>query len=247
MRRALSIYDQVIRIDEKNGPAFNNRGLIYLKARDYDHAIQDFTSAIDRDPSNVIAWNNRCATYNSKRDPDNALKDCDQAIQLNPKYSSAYVATRSCVPLQERAWTGRSKIMIGQSALIRNPRVRSLAVATFIARKRQYERAIDDYSKASELNPGDPEIWNNLCWNRALANQLERAREACDHSLQLRPNDAATLDSRGFVNLRAGDWFGAIEDDDSALKIRPNLDTSLYGRGVSKLKMAILPAAMPGH
>jgi tetratricopeptide (TPR) repeat protein len=91
-------------------------------------------------------------------------------------------------------------------------------------------------SKTAELDPQNAEAWNNLCWYRAIINQLDEALRDCERSLLLRPNDFSTLDSLGFVYLKSHDWDHAIESYTAALKIQPKAEYSLYGRGLARLK-----------
>ena len=47
-------------------------------AKDYDHAIDLFSKALDLDQSNFVIWSNRSAAKAGKRDWDGALADADQ-------------------------------------------------------------------------------------------------------------------------------------------------------------------------
>jgi tetratricopeptide (TPR) repeat protein len=102
--------------------------------------------------------------------------------------------------------------------------------------KGDYARAIEDYSQAIKLDPNNSEIFDNRCWTRATANQLQEALKDCRESLRLRPNVAAAMDTLAFVYLRLGDYDRAIATYNDSLKIDPRSAYSLYGRGMAKLK-----------
>jgi tetratricopeptide (TPR) repeat protein len=100
-------------------------------------------------------------------------------------------------------------------------------------RKRQYDRAIQDYDQAIRLKPDDADAFNSRCYARATINQLDAALADCNRSLALRPNDAATLDSGGFNYLKMGRLDAAIADYNAALRLDPKKAHALYGRGIA--------------
>ena len=103
--------------------------------------------------------------------------------------------------------------------------------------RKEYAKAIADYSEAIRLQPTDGTLWNSRCWARAISNtDLPAALTDCDRSLQLDAKNASTLDSRGFVYFRLNRFDEAIRDFDAAINIRPKLAASLYVRGLAKLR-----------
>jgi tetratricopeptide (TPR) repeat protein len=103
--------------------------------------------------------------------------------------------------------------------------------------KGQYDRAIEDFNQAVQLDPTYAYGFNGRCFTRALANvELPKALADCSEALRLGPNNADNYDSRGFTYLKLGQFDYAIADYNAALKIDPKHASSLYGRGVAKLK-----------
>ena len=47
-------------------------------AKDYDHAIDLFSKALDLDQNSFVLWSNRSAAKAGKRDWDGALEDAEQ-------------------------------------------------------------------------------------------------------------------------------------------------------------------------
>jgi tetratricopeptide (TPR) repeat protein len=110
------------------------------------------------------------------------------------------------------------------------------------AQKREYALAIEDFSKALDLNPSDAEALNNRCWLRAITGRLREAIADCDSALRLRPNYTDALDSRGLANLKLGQFDRAISDFDQALRTSPGLVSALFGRGKARLRKGITSA-----
>jgi tetratricopeptide (TPR) repeat protein len=97
----------------------------------------------------------------------------------------------------------------------------------FIARgaeyldKKEYDRAIDDYTQALLTEPVERTVayaFIDRCWARFLAGRdLHDALADCTKALNLRPNDAWTLNARGFIYLKLGEFDRSIADFDAAL------------------------------
>ena len=85
--KALSDYDQSIRLDTKNKDVYLARGTIYGVKKLFDKAISDYTQAIRLDPKFTVAYYNRGLEYMEKYLYEQALSDFNQAIQLAPNIS----------------------------------------------------------------------------------------------------------------------------------------------------------------
>jgi tetratricopeptide (TPR) repeat protein len=70
--------------------AYNNRGVAYNEKRDYEHAIADFSKAIDLDAKLAVAYNNRGLAYHAKGDYERAIADFSKAIDLDPKNACTF-------------------------------------------------------------------------------------------------------------------------------------------------------------
>src|SRR3989338_3217676 len=121
-----------------------------LYYKEYDDAIEAYTSAIALDPNYAAAYNNRGAVYaknslikalldknknpriadvyknNADEDYDRAIEDYNKAIALDPNYALAYARRGSAYD-----------------------------------NKGQYDRAIEDYNKAIALDPNYAAAYNN--------------------------------------------------------------------------------------
>jgi tetratricopeptide (TPR) repeat protein len=67
----------------------SNRGLGYLRSKQYDKAIIDFSEAILVNPKNPFAFDNRGDAWREKGNYDRALADYNEALAIEPSFTSA--------------------------------------------------------------------------------------------------------------------------------------------------------------
>ena len=91
---ALAALDQAIAKYERHGQAYERRGHINYKLRNFEDALYDFNKSIDLSPGNPDAYLGRANTKLALDDPKGALADFDMAI-------------KSSIPLQPIYWMAR--------------------------------------------------------------------------------------------------------------------------------------------
>lgn len=108
------------------------------------------------------------------------------------------------------------------------------------SRKREFDRAINDFSKAIEIDP-DKAIYY---FNRAIAlfelgapqrrsMEIERAVEDYTSAIERDPGYATAINNRGFAYATLKQHDRAIEDYDRAIEIDPKHISAYYYRGLS--------------
>jgi Flp pilus assembly protein TadD len=76
--RAISDFDQAIRLDPKSAVAYSGRGYVYVSMRDLDRAISDFDQAVRLDPKSADAYNGLGLVYFFKGDYDCPRSTCSR-------------------------------------------------------------------------------------------------------------------------------------------------------------------------
>ena len=87
--RAVSDYDEAIRLNPKDAEAFCSRGVAYYRKGDYDRAIADCNKAVTLNPKDAGSFAIRGLAYAKKGQYDNAITDFDEAIRLKPNFTQA--------------------------------------------------------------------------------------------------------------------------------------------------------------
>ncbi len=90
-RDSLILWTTVIKNEPERVPlAYNNRGMVFLKAGQMDKAILDFDKAITLDPAYAKAYYNRGSAFEQMGELDKAIADYKKTIALDPLYYEAY-------------------------------------------------------------------------------------------------------------------------------------------------------------
>jgi tetratricopeptide (TPR) repeat protein len=149
--RAISDYNQAIKLNGKLASAYNNRGVAYDRKGDYERAIGDYDQALKLKPSSE-SYFNRGNVHLAKSQYDHAIDDFNQAIRLRPDFAPAF---------DNRCWA-RAVVGILKQALAdcnealrlmpRNPT--TLGSRGFIFLKMtHFDAAVSDYDGALQMNP----------------------------------------------------------------------------------------------
>jgi lipoprotein NlpI len=88
--RAITEYNEAIRLNPSYVAAYNNRGNSYNRKGEYRRALQDYDKALQFDPKYARGYNNKGEVYENLDEPGHALEAYSTAIDLDPKYARAY-------------------------------------------------------------------------------------------------------------------------------------------------------------
>ena len=84
------------------------------------------------------------------------------------------------------------------------------------------EKIIADYTRAIELNPDDPNAYNNRGLAYSKSGDLKQAIADYTKAIELDPVFALAYYLRGFVYSKSGDLEKAIADYERYLEVAPN-------------------------
>ncbi|MBZ0297824.1 MAG: tetratricopeptide repeat protein [Anaerolineae bacterium] len=92
LTRATNSFSCIIeQIDSSYVSAYLSRAIVYTQRRDYELALADYNSAINRDSSSVAAYNNRGIVYAAMQDYERALADFNQVLTLDSNNTTGYI------------------------------------------------------------------------------------------------------------------------------------------------------------
>jgi Flp pilus assembly protein TadD len=79
--------------------------------------------------------------------------------------------------------------------------------------------AIEDYNKAINLKPDNPDAYNNRGTIYTKLGQYQLAIEDFNNAIRLNPDDADTYFNRGFVYFNQGNIISGCEDAKKACEL----------------------------
>ncbi len=92
--------------------------------------------------------------------------------------------------------------------------------------KKDWDRAIADYTEAIRLDPRNAEALNNRAWTKYIAGRPSDALTDADAALRIARDKAYIWDTRGHINEALGQKQSAISDYRKAIELDPNLKSS---------------------
>jgi tetratricopeptide (TPR) repeat protein len=158
LQRALTDYDESIRLDARVSMAFVERGVVHMRLRDYDSARADYDEAVRLDPSNGRAFNNRGVLATALRQYDIAIPDLDRANMLEP--GNAVILSAMCWA-RARA---NVELQVAREACDESLRLSPNRALTREARglvgllQAQNDEAWRHYDLAVQLEPNNPDF-----------------------------------------------------------------------------------------
>lgn len=225
---AVDVYTQILELDDTKDEIYNNRGMAYMKQKQYIKAANDFTQAIELDNTVDVYYNNRGLAKYYDAALDDAIADFTLAIEMNGSDAN-YYSNRG------DAYTGKVEyekaVQDYNKALELDPE----RVVTFNNRASAYfnmglfEEAVADYTVALEKEPENSVVY----WNRGEAyRMLGKYEEAvADYDMY---EQTAELGLGGEFCIKRAEANVALENfeaalDDYTLAIEGNKsDKTLY-------------------
>lgn len=86
---AITVYDEIIRLDNNYYPAYLNSGILHLEQDSISKAIETFDLLTKVDPANPVAKFYLGLCSEIRGDTSSSIQYYEQALQLDPNYSNA--------------------------------------------------------------------------------------------------------------------------------------------------------------
>jgi Tfp pilus assembly protein PilF len=196
------------------------RGVAWMKEKEYDKAIEDFDEAIRLDPSNARAHGCRgCARVN-KKEYGTALRDLNEAIRLDPENARAY-DNRGQVYGEMKNWD--LAIQDFDEAIRLDPKC-SPAYSNrgrVWGEKKRYDKSIEDFDEAIRLDPKRAMAYSNRAAAWLAIAEYDKAINDCDEAIRLDPKLALAYHNRGRAWMNKHDHTKAWRDSSMARQLDP--------------------------
>jgi tetratricopeptide (TPR) repeat protein len=223
--------------------AMNTRGQVWLKAGDYERAVEEFSRAIEMDSSHGEVWGNRGIARLRLGLIDAAIQDFSRAIQLDAELAEAYVYRG--VAYTENGELDRASKDFNEALRLRPAWPEALNGRGLLhLKKGECDLAIADFEKALTAKPAWAEGWNNL--GNALLEEGEKGRAFESYCKAITADSNYALAYYNRANLHAGEkrLAEAVADYDRAIQLSPELWQPYHNRGVLFVKLQNFDAAI---
>lgn len=107
-----------------------------------------------------------------------------------------------------------------------------------------WERAIECYTKAIQLDPRFVEAYNNRGASNYNLQRYEAAIDDYDRIIELDPKDALAYNNRGIAKNKLQQYVAAIADFDIAIQLDQRYTEAYYNRGLTKEQIHQYQAAV---
>jgi len=221
---AMKDFEEVIKLDPEQGMGYSGRGQTYMALKQFDKALDDLNTAIDKGAKDEWTYTYRAEARlnkladalnlsideawlamerDNKADIDAAITDLDAALAVNDSFYFA-LDTRSYVHLK----------------------------------RQNYEDSLADADKMVSLAPRYAQVYNTRSWLYANWGKGAEAVKDCEKALTMVQEDnAALLDTCGLAYHVSGDYKKALDFYNRALTAAPDQLDSVFRRGQTYQKL----------
>jgi tetratricopeptide (TPR) repeat protein len=226
--------------DAAKGQLLFNAGNELVAKRNFNEAVEKFTSAIEVLPNWHLPYLNRGVAHLSLMNLVQAESDADRALSLiRPGIVSgenqAGIAFQIKGTIKQHQGDLEAALQHFSSAIEKVPndaKFRNSRGNVYRPMNR-YQDAFAEYSKAIELDPKMAMFYvNRSAINEALSNS-ENALADIDAALRIDPKLSSAYYTRANLRLKTKSYAEALADFDEAIRLDPNRSIFFHARGLA--------------
>lgn len=184
----LEDYSQAIDLDASSVDAWQGRALTYMEQGEFDKAIADFNSLIEKNENNVAAHLAMGEALTNMEKFDEASKHVEKAIELKPDSSLGYTLRARLHLIKEDPKAALADLDKALSVQPRDISALLIRARVYLAQKK-LDAAKDDVERALVLNPGLPQAMLIRSIILAEQGQLAKAIEGVESLLERDPEN----------------------------------------------------------
>ncbi len=217
---ALKDFSQALEADRRYADAWNNRSFVRMKLNQNNEALEDIRQALRLKEDYVTAWNNCGLIHMQLEQFEEAEKAFSRLIELSPMDARWFNHRRAARLKQQKFADAQldSRQMVwlnGLEQLTKEARSNSgnsrkwISRAEYLMNGGQYGAAIQDFTRAILLAPGNPDALTGRAMAWLQTGDLQKAMLDCDESI-------VSAQSPRAYSVRADIWFN-LKNYDQAI------------------------------
>jgi tetratricopeptide (TPR) repeat protein len=211
----------------ENAPAHLYKGVVAMRRKLMDEALDYFNRTLDLDPKLVEAYKERARTFMSLGDNVRAENDLSAAADIDPSDAEIF-SMRGITHMNRMLYDAAVKDL--SLALDRLPGDPKILFDRAVAHNHRddHESALSDLNRVIELRPDSARARSYRGVVQFNLGNIEAARKDLEKATTVSPEDPQVWNNLGFFNYKIGKQRGAMDALNRALQLDPRYDNALY-------------------
>jgi len=180
-QRSSENYEVATRLSPQNTILWNEWGLLYLAAGQFEEAQQKISHSLELDPDFDQTWTIQADLYANQNMITDALEAYTRALEVNPKQADVWLRVGD-IHRQEQDFEEAAEAY--EQALELRPRNVQVwrVLGSVYAQIGQPEKGIEALNRALELGPEEADVWDTHRMLAILYSQIGNPQQAVDHA-----------------------------------------------------------------
>jgi len=183
------------------------------------------------------------------KNADKVIPLFTKAIELDPRSALPYAGLAEAqIQMFDRGdgtkWLDLAEVTVAKAKSINSDSVGVLMVSGLVQQQHgRYEQAIREFTRATELAPGDPDPWRRLAQCYADSNRPDEAVATYQKAIEAQPNYYRNYLTLGTFYLTRGQYERAEEQYRRVVAVAPDLASGHMNLGLALMQQGRFPEA----
>jgi tetratricopeptide (TPR) repeat protein len=200
-----------------------NLGKVLLMQGNLSEAVVHFNELLEHKQGSAEVYYHLAVALSKQNKYDEAIKCLARAIELDPKYP--YARSGMGIILLATDRPNEAIEYLNEALRITTDQDKADVYANLGLAYNQlgkYEQALQNWTRAAELDPKYPDAHNNMGTVLAAAGRFDEAIVCFNKALRIDPNKAEVYANLGLVYNQLGKYEQAVRNWTRAVELKPN-------------------------
>ncbi len=233
-KKAKEIYLFLLKGGISSFNCLTNLGLIYIKEKNYESAIDLLGQAINQDPNSTIVLTNLALTYKQLKKPEKALEYILRSINIDKNINSLGLLAEVYLDKGEP----NNAIEVYNQMLLINPnQFQALVnIGRLYINNGEKEKGVEYMERSLEINPGNPTLVFEIAIYYRSIQQYQKAKYNFKKAFIQKPDFAEAALEIGVEEHRDGNFDSSLEYINKAININRNFHNAYFYKGLLYLE-----------
>lgn len=215
---ALTAIEHALKLEPQFTIGWRLKGNIFYNLKRYPDALAAYEKAIELEPNNAVTWLNKSTVLMLLCRYQEALEASQHAIALQPALMMQQV-----VNLLDPDKPVSALSISNLDSSLREPKDASswIVRGSILLRNKQFDKALDAFNHALELEPHIALAWNGKGNVLILMNRMQEAFEAYSRAVEIDPDNDQYLLNKGALLVGLERYSEGIEALNRTLILNP--------------------------